>query len=177
MITLIYVTIAVAFLILILGLLTRTRSEETNGSIIDKDHRAPYLGNARSLDLSERIFDPSDARWLREDLAFPVLADSLAGARKQLALHWLKALQASFKDLVRSPELVPGEAPGADSMMSWRMLWLTVRFQLLLSYALVVVRLFGPYHRLIPSFTWVRFPHTYDSRLRSPIFVDYKDLT
>jgi hypothetical protein len=34
-------------------------------------------------------------------------------------------------------------------------LWLTGRFQILVSYALFVVKLFGPYHRLIPSFSWV----------------------
>jgi hypothetical protein len=55
------------------------------------------------------------------------------------------------------------------------MLWLTLRFQFLLSYALLVVRLFGPYHRLLPSFTWVPFPQKSAYRIRS-ILVDNTDL-
>jgi hypothetical protein len=60
-------------------------------------------------------------------------------------------------------------------MASWHMLWLTVRFQFLLSYALLVVKLFGLYHRLMPSFTWIPFPRGADSRLHSPVFVDSND--
>ncbi len=174
MITLIYVTVAIAFLVLILALLTRTRTEKRDEGVPEKNC-APHFGNARWLDLSERIFDPSDDRWLRQDLAFPKLADSLARARKQLALHWLKALQESFSELIRSPELAPDEVAGVDSMASWRLLWLTMRFQILLSYAMLVVKLFGPYHRLIPSFNWIPFPRVADSRMRRPVFVISKD--
>ncbi len=174
MITLIYAGIAIGFLILVLGLLARTQPEKPDQGLAGKDY-AQCLGDARWLDLSERIFDPSDARWLREELAFPKLANSLTCARKRLAIRWLKALQASFEDLVRRPEPVSSETPLANSAPSWQMLWLTVRFQFLLSYALLVVRLFGPYYRLIPSFTWIPFPQKSASRIRS-VLADNTDL-
>jgi hypothetical protein len=118
---------------------------------------APSIGNGRWLDLSERIFDPSDARWLQEELAFPKLAKALRLGRKRLAIRWLEALQASFDDLVRTPDFASSETHEANSPGSWRMLWLTIRFKFLVTYALFVVKLFGPYHRLIPSFSWVPF--------------------
>ncbi len=68
------------------------------------------MGSGHWLDLSERIFDPSDARWLAEELAFPKLAEALILGRKRLAIRWLEALQASFDELVRTPELSPSEA-------------------------------------------------------------------
>ena len=77
--------------------------------------------------------------------------------RKRLAVRWLEALQASFDDLVRTPDFAPSETSETNAAGSWQMLWLTVRFKLLVSYALLVVKLFGPYHRLIPSFSWVPF--------------------
>jgi hypothetical protein len=150
MITLIYAGIAIGFLLLVLGLLARTQPEKPDEGLAGKDY-AQCLGDARWLDLSERIFDPSDARWLREELAFPKLANSLTCARKRLAIRWLKALQASFEDLVRRPEPVSSEPPLTNSAPCWQMLWLTVRLQFLLLYVLLVVRLFGPYHRLILS--------------------------
>jgi len=174
MITLIYAGIAIGFLILVLGLLARTQPEKPDEGLAGKDY-AQCLGEARWLDLSERIFDPSDARWLREELAFPKLANSLTRARRRLAIHWLKALQASFQDLVRRPEPVSSETRLTNSTPSWQMLWLTVRFQFLLLYALLVVRLFGPYHRLIPSFTWIPFPQKSASRIRS-VLADNTDL-
>jgi hypothetical protein len=168
MITLIYAGIAIGFLLLVLVFLARTRPENPDEHPAEKDF-TQCLGDARWLDLSERIFDPSDARWLSEELAFPKLAISLTHARKQLAIRWLKALQASFAELVRRPEPESSEPPPSDSAPSWQMLWLTVRFQVLLLYALVVVELFGPYHRLIPSFTWIPFPEKSTSRIRSVI--------
>jgi hypothetical protein len=175
MITLIYAGIAIGFLILVLGLLARTQPEKPDEGLGGKEY-PQYLGDARWLDLSERIFDSSDARWLREELAFPKLANSLTRARKRLAIRWLKALQASFSDLVRRPEPESSGTPLTNSTPSWQMLWLTVRFQVLLSYALLVVRLFGPYHRLIPSFTWIPFPHKGASRIRS-LLADNTDLS
>jgi hypothetical protein len=174
MITLIYAGTAIGFLLLVLVLLARTRPEEPGEHRAQKDF-AQCLGDARWLDLSERIFDPSDARWLCEELAFPKLAISLTRARKQLAIRWLKALQASFAELVRRPEPEPGEAPPTNSAASWQMLWLTVRIQVLLLYALLMVRLFGPYHRLIPSFTWIPSPQRSASRIRS-VLADNTDL-
>jgi hypothetical protein len=175
MITILYVGIAIAFLLMVLGVLARTRPAEPNESDADQG-LASHLRQANWLDLSERIFDPSDARWLREDLAFPRLADSLTDTRKELALRWLRALEASFDELVRTPDLALGETAETPSIASWKMLWLTVRFQFLLSYALLVVRLFGPYHRLIPSFNWVSFPQEMNARIQRPVFVDHRDV-
>jgi hypothetical protein len=157
MITLIYAAIAIAFLILVRCLSRRTRSHEPDECIPD-NHPSPSIGNWHWLQLSERIFDPSDARWLAEELAFPKLANALILGRKRLAIRWLEALQASFHEVVRTPELTPSEAVEASAVSSWQMLWLTLRFKLLVSYALVVVKLFGPYHRLIPSISYSWFP-------------------
>jgi hypothetical protein len=148
-----YATIAIAFLILVLGLLRKARSDEFHESI-PISHPAPSIDDARWLNLSERIFDPSDARWLKEELAFPTLAEVLTLGRKRLAIRWLEALQSSFEEVVRTPDLTLGEASEASPRGNWQMLWLTLRFKLLISYALIVVKLFGPYHRLIPSFSW-----------------------
>ena len=155
MITLIYAAIAVAFLLAVLALYSRTRSHDIEASAPDFQ-ALPAIGNKRLLDLSERIFDPSDARWLSEELAFPKLAEALAVRRKRIAIRCLEALRASFDEVVRTPALTYGELSEANSADSWRMLWLTLRFRLLVSYALFLVKLWGPYHRLIPSFA--RFP-------------------
>ena len=154
---LIYAAIAIAFLILVIGLLQKPQPFDLDETITEKNG-TPSIGNGRWLDLSERIFDPSDAHWLAEQLAFPRLAKALTIGRKRLAICWLEALQASFDDLVRTPEPAASEAAETVSARSWEMLWLTIRFKFLVSYALFVVRLFGPYHRLIPSFSWVPFP-------------------
>ena len=74
-------------------------------NILAEKSYAPSIGNGRWLDLSERIFDPSDARWLEEELAFPKLAKTLVTGRRRLAIHWLEALQTSFDELVRTPEV------------------------------------------------------------------------
>src|SRR5208337_1641505 len=132
------------------------------------NHPAPSTANGRWLHLSERIFDPTDARWLAEELGFPKLANALILGRKRLAIHWLEALQAAFDDLVRTPEFSPSEAPKASSVGSWPMLWLTLRFKISVSYALLVVKLFGPYHRLIPSFSWVPFSARSERSFRRP---------
>ncbi|MFZ0962810.1 MAG: hypothetical protein WAO35_18230 [Terriglobia bacterium] len=154
MINLIYAAIAIAFLILVIRFLQDPQPRDLDETQVETSS-APDIGNGRWLDLSERIFDPSDARWLRDELAFPKLAESLTFGRKLLAIRWLEALQASFDDLVRTPDLEPSEALEANSPGAWRMLWLTIRFKLLISYALFVVKVFGPYHRLIPSFSWI----------------------
>lgn len=171
MIMLIYAAIAIAFLIVVLGLFRKSRSHELD-ECLPENRSAPSTGNGRWLDLSERIFDPSDARWLAEELAFPKLAKALIFERKRLAIRWLEALQASFDDLVRTQESSPSEATEASSAGSWQMLWLTIRFKLLVSYALLVVKLFGPYHRLIPSFSWVPFPRGFERSIRRPALAD-----
>jgi hypothetical protein len=155
MITLIYAVIAIVFLALVLRLFGRTGAFPRDESTLDSRSSAS-TGNGRWLHLSERIFDSSDARWLAEELAFPKLAKDLMLERKCLAIHWLEALQASFAEIVRTPEPTSNEVSEV-SRDGWKTLWLTVRFKILLSYALLVVKLFGPYHRLIPSFSWVPF--------------------
>jgi len=172
MIMLIYAAIAIAFLILVIGLLQKPEPHNLDDAFGEKGC-APKIGNGRWLDLSERIFDPSDSRWLQEDLAFPKLAKELMVRRKRLAVQWLEALQASFDDLVRTPDFAPVETSETNAAGGWRMLWLTVRFKLLVSYALFVVRLFGPYHRLIPSFSWVPLsPASERSFRRAALAVD-----
>jgi hypothetical protein len=157
MITLIlYAVLAIACLVLALGLLRKPKPHDLDETTEEKSY-APSIGNGRWLDLSERIFDPSDARWLEEELAFPKLANALMLDRKQLAIRWLEALQASFDEMVRTPEFAPSSDSDARSSGSWRALWLVIRFKLLVTYALLVVKFFGPYHRLIPSFARVQF--------------------
>ncbi len=172
---LIYASIAIAFLVLVLVFFTRAKSKDPDQGVTRKD-QAPHFGDASWLSLSERIFDPSDARWLRNELSFPELALSLTRARKQLAIQWLKALQVSFNTLVRTTALSPLQNPGANSLESWRLLWLTVRFQFFLSYALMIVKLFGPYHRLIPSFTWIPFLKEGESPQRRSLLASSGDL-
>ena len=152
MITFIYAVIAIVFLSLVIVLRRKPQPRDPDQTLIEKSY-APKVGNGRWLDLSERIFDPSDARWLAEELAFPQLAKDLIDERKRLAIHWLHALQTGFDDLARTPQVDSKEG----SVESWKMLWLILRFKVLVSYALLVVKLFGPYHRLIPSFAWVTF--------------------
>jgi hypothetical protein len=172
---LIYAGISIALLLVILWLLAGVRSEGADEAAPGTDY-AQNCGEARWLDLSERIFDPADARWLREELAFPGLAKSLTHARKQLAIRWMKALQTAFDELVRTPEIVPEGTPEANSVGSWELLWLTIRFQLLLRYALLIVKVFGPYHRLLPSFSWVQFPTRRTANLRHPAFVNTRNV-
>jgi hypothetical protein len=150
----IYAAIAIAFLILVLVLLHKPPALDPDEAFTDKGYTR-NIGNGRWLDLSERIFDPSDARWLADELAFPKLAKALTLGRQRLAIFWLEALQSSFDELVRTPEATPNEAPEATSGNNWKILWLTIRFKLLVSYALIVVKVFGPYHRLVPSFSWI----------------------
>lgn len=120
----------------------------------EEDFAAGWLGDTSFLNLSRRVFDPADYRWLRDELCFPQAAEALARDRKRLAVKWLRALRRQFKELVRLPETAAeGSAPSARS--SWRLLGLTLRFQFLLAYAILVVRLFGPYHRLVPPLAWV----------------------
>ncbi len=105
------------------------------------------------LSLAERIFDHTDYFWLKDQVGFAPVAESLLRSRTQMALRWLRAVRNSFDKLVR----IPGELPGkeAPARESWALLLLTLRFHLVVGYAILVVRLFGPYHRLIPSFGWM----------------------
>lgn len=108
------------------------------------------------LDLAERIFDPADYRWLRDDLCFPQLARVLARHRKAMALRWLQGMRHSFNELVREP-LPIGEMGGPDEgLPGWAMAFHTLRFHATLSYAIIMVWTFGPYHGIVHSFDWLR---------------------
>jgi hypothetical protein len=165
MITFIYAGLAIAFLILVLCLARKSQPHDLIDVVEEKTY-APHIGSGRWLNLSERIFDVADARWLGEELAFPKLEQALTLDRKRLAIRWLEALQGSFDELVRTPAIARNDDPEADSAESWRMLWLTLRFKFLVSYALLVVKLLGPYHRLVPSFAWVPLTQRRDQTAR-----------
>jgi hypothetical protein len=107
------------------------------------------------LSLAERIFDRTDYLWLRDQVGFAPLAESLLRSRTQMALQWLRAVRRSLDKLVRTPGDAPGTHNPARARESWHLLRLTLRFHLIVGYAILVVRLFGPYHRLIPSFGWM----------------------
>jgi hypothetical protein len=167
--------IAIAFLILVFSLIAKTRTHEPVEEVAEIPP-LPNTGSGPWMNLSERIFDPSDARWLRDELAFPKLAEALTLERKRLAICWLEALQASFDQVVRTRDATPSEVPGGASPESWQLLWLTIRFQFLVSYALFVVRLFGPYHRLIPSFSWLSLGRESERGFRGPAYASGRTL-
>ncbi len=150
-----------ALALLLIGLtawLVRQRREKDVPTIAV--HQEDYVRDLRhngNLRLAERLFDPSDHIWLRDEIGRPELARVLVRERKQMALRWLHALRRSFNDLVRVPEPDSARMKPGDVPANWRLLWLTLRFHFLLSYAVLVVRLFGPYQRLVPSADWLRF--------------------
>ena len=108
------------------------------------------------LDLAERIFDPADYRWLRDDLHFPQLARVLARHRKEMALQWLRGMRSSFNEVIREPFPVGGTGDSDEGLPGWAMAFHTLRFHATLSFAIVMVWTFGPYHGIIPSFDWLR---------------------
>jgi hypothetical protein len=116
---------------------------------------AGSLWEGPDLALAERIFDRTDYLWLRDEVGFPTLAESLLRSRRQIALNWLRAVRKSFDELIRTPGPVPGAHDPTSAPESWDLLRLLLRFHLVLGYAIVVVRLFGPYHRLVPSLGWM----------------------
>jgi hypothetical protein len=121
----------------------------------EKEYAIVVLDDS-GLDLAERIFDPGDYRWLRDEIGFPGLAHELFRQRKALALRWLGCLRASFNEIVRMPGFA-GMPEGDDFDSSgWAATFHTVRFQILLAYAMLVVWMFGPYTRIAPSFGWLR---------------------
>jgi hypothetical protein len=156
--------IAALLIIFLVYILVRRPHSVTLVEASNGDYQAQYLSNEAWLTFSQRIFDPSDCLWLRDELGFKHLADALACSRKQTALSWLRALKASFTELVHTPESAPADAEAANAPGSWQLLWLSLRFHFLLTYAITVVRLFGPYHRLIPSFRFIRLSNLPDPR-------------
>ncbi len=146
-------TLLILLLIIVLARPGRTpqRAEEEGPAAV-----VPGEWDVRWLDLAKQIFDSTDYFWLRDELGFPRLAQSLLNSRRRMAIHWLKTVRASFNELARTPDLPAPEGQIDNAPGSWQISWLTVRFHLLLNYALLVVWLFGPYHRLIPALNWRR---------------------
>lgn len=139
-----------AFLILIVAALLAHKADSPPKTYPHQDDLQSQW-DGPCLSLGERIFDPADYLWLRHELGFPELAGTLARARREMALRWLRAIRNSFEGLVR----VPQSAGASRARGSWKLLRLALRFHILLGYATLVVRLFGPYHRLVPSLHWV----------------------
>jgi hypothetical protein len=117
---------------------------------------AEPLGAGESFTLAERLFDPSDYWWLRDEVRLPALAESLRRSRQQMALAWLRGLRRSFDQLLKTPDPAGSESGRSDSWGSWRLLRLALRFHLVLGYACFVVRFLGPYHNLVPSCGWMQ---------------------
>ena len=133
-----------------------SRRDEPSKSWEEIQEEAQGLWEPESLSVAERIFDPTDYWWLKRQVGFPGLAESLRQSRRRMALDWLRAVRRSFDDLLRSPDpLVPSGAP-AGGMEIWTLLRHALRFHLVLAYARFVVRFFGPYHRLVPSYRWMQ---------------------
>jgi hypothetical protein len=148
------IVLAVLVLILAAALVLQGRRQFHSEAGEDRE-LVRGLGDGVSLDLASRIFDAADYRLLRDEIEFPHLAEMLLRTRKDLALRWLGGLRSSFNELVRTPQSIEASACGDDAG-SWAMLFLTLRFHLLVGYALCVVRLFGPYHHLVPSLAWLQ---------------------
>jgi hypothetical protein len=110
------------------------------------------------LTVAEKIFDRADYLWLRDKVGFPLLAQSLCRSRQQMAIKWLRAVRRSFNDVVLTQAPVPDPIAPPRGPGSWELLWMTLRFHLLLTYAALVVRVFGPYHRLVPPLGSVGAP-------------------
>jgi hypothetical protein len=151
-----YVFIAI-LLMVVAALLAREGQPGEAGNVPVGECRLDRPVNGQFQKVADRIFDPSDFLWLRDALGRADLARALERTRKQLAILWLKSLRRSFNELVRTPEPAPRQSPTNHGEESWGLLWLTLRFHLLLAYALFVVRTFGPYHRLLPTLNWRRF--------------------
>jgi hypothetical protein len=170
-----YAIIAVLSILLLALLVRKTRLDEPSEAAAEEEY-ALGLWDGQCLNLSERIFDSADYRWLRDELGFLHLARSLARSRKRLAIRWLKALRGAFEDMVCIPGEVSSGGNAGAHPRSWHLLWLTLRFHLALGYALLVVRLFGPCHRLIPPFDWRPFIPESSSREGRYGMVDLGDL-
>jgi len=153
-IALVYAFIA---LLLVLGLVVflRRSAGDQPGDEASQD-LVRGLWDPAGLNVAERIFDPADYFWLRDQVGFPRLAESLYRTRRQMALDWLRAVRQSFNELLRTPEPGLSEDEGPARTETGAMLRQVLRFHFVLTYAYLVVCFFGPYHRLVPGF---RFMH------------------
>jgi hypothetical protein len=151
---LIYSAFALLIMLAALFLIRSRRANAVPAAEVNR-HEAAAFWEGPGLALAERIFDRTDYLWLRDEVGFPALADSLLRSRRQMALNWLGAVRKSFDELIRTPGPVPSAQDPASAPESWDLLQLLLRFHLVLGYAIVVVRFFGPYHRLVPSFSWM----------------------
>ncbi len=152
-------SILALLIIVVVALLVRA-SGTGAGAQPEEDEQEDFhgLGEGSGLILGERILDPADYFWLRDELGFTDLAESLRRNRQHLTLKWLNALRRSFNEIVRTPEPLSPDGTASGTQEGWQLLRLTLRFHFLLSYAILVVRFFGPYHRLIPSWGWTQVP-------------------
>jgi hypothetical protein len=148
-------SIIALLVVIVAALLLRPRYESAGAEAESSEGYAKGLWDGPGWNLAERIFDSSDYLWLRNELGSPQLARTLARSRRQMALKWLRAVRRSFDELVRTPEPAPPGGAPSDARGSGELLRLTLRFHLILGYAFLVVRFFGPYHRLVPSFGWM----------------------
>ncbi len=170
-----YAAIAV-LVILVVTVLCRTASEDKSLRAETDYQFTRGLWEGSGLSVAEKIFDRTDYLWLRDKVGFPSLARSLARSRQQMALKWLKALRRSFDDLVLTHAVAPNQATQPIGSGSWEMLWPMLRFHLLLTYATLVVRWFGPYYRLIPPLGGLRTPSEPYSRRERYGTTDLSDL-
>ena len=150
-------SIIALLVVIVAALLLRPRYENASAEPGIGDEYVKGLWDGPGWSLAERIFDSSDYLWLRDELGFPQLAEALIRSRQQMAIKWLKAVRRSFDELVRTPEPLLPSGTTSNDPGSWELLRLTLRFHLILGYAFLVVRFFGPYHRLVPSFGWMRW--------------------
>ncbi|HLY61146.1 MAG TPA: hypothetical protein VKV95_10390 [Terriglobia bacterium] len=150
-----YIAAAALLLASALLLIFRGRNQATLRSDSEREINLRFLENP-GLDLAERIFDPADFCWLRDELKFPEQATVLALQRKEMALLWLRCLRASFNELVRIPQSAGTSSENDSESSGWATTFYTLRFQFLLAYAMMVVWLFGPYTRIAPSFNFLR---------------------
>lgn len=149
-----YAIVALLTVVTVLWLVRRAQRPSPKPSG-DEQSWDSSLWSPSSLTLVEQIFDRTDYLWLRDDVGFPTLAESLLRSRRQIALNWLRAVRKSFDELIRTPGPVPSAHDPTSAPESWDLLRFLLRFHLVLGYAIVVVRLFGPYHRLVPSLGWM----------------------
>ena len=114
-----YATLAIAFLIVVVGLLRKPRPQGSDDAIEKKGY-APKVASGRWLNLSERIFDPSDARWLQEELAFPKWPMPLRWTVRNWPSAGFKLCNRHLTSSCELPKLrqVAIQAPSTDGVCS-----------------------------------------------------------